>query len=28
MSVLEMVRDKCGDDMLAYADPVWGKNDF
>jgi hypothetical protein len=22
MSVLEMVRDKCGDDILAYADPV------
>ena len=28
MSVLELVRDKCGDDVLAYADPVWGKNDF
>ena len=22
MSVLELVRDKCGDDVLAYADPV------
>ena len=22
MSVLELVRDNCGDDILAYADPV------
>ena len=28
MSVLELVRDKCGDDVLAYADPVWGKTTF
>ena len=25
MSVLEMVRDKCSDDVLAYANPLWGK---
>ena len=28
MSVLELVRDKCDDDTLAYANPLWGKIDF
>ncbi len=28
MSVLELVRDSCGDDILAYADPVWAKLTF
>jgi hypothetical protein len=28
MSVLELVRDNCGDDILAYADPVWAKLTF
>ena len=28
MSVLELVRDSCNEDILAYADPVWGKIDF
>ena len=28
MSVLELVRDKCSDDVLAYANPLWGKMTF
>ena len=28
MSVLEMVREKCDDDVLAYANPLWGKMTF
>ena len=28
MTVLELVRDTCDDDVLAYASPLWGKIDF
>ena len=28
MCVLEMVREKCDDDVLAYANPLWGKMTF
>ena len=28
MSVLELVRDTCDEDVVAYKNPLWGKNDF
>ena len=28
MSVLELVRDRCPEEALAYADPIWGKTNF
>ena len=28
MSVLELVRDTCDKDVVAYKNPLWGKNDF
>ena len=28
MAVLELVRDQCDEDTLAYANPLWGKMTF